>query len=312
MEQPTDVQDVRVVHFGLGPLGAAIARTVATREGLTSVAAIDPVPGRDGRELADVAGLGSATGVVIEATSTRLRDIEADVVLYAPEGDLDAITTDLEILLEVGLNVVAILPDLAYPPDDDDDDLAVSIDTLAREAEVTALALDPSDALLGTLPLSLTSVCARVDRIVVRRHGATGPIGRLSLGDWAQALANALGWALDDLDEYEEAQGGLPRGHHRIVGSIGGRETLVVETLPASNGVGSTLEVEIEGEPSLRMTLTGGASAEEALATLAVNAIPAVLTSDPGLYTLSDLPPVHCWTSLGLMPADDEELDDDL
>ena len=171
-------------------------------------------------------------GIVIEATATRLRDIEADVVLYAPEGDLDSVTTDLEILLEVGLNVVAILPDLAYPPDDDDDDLAVSIDTLAREAEVTALALDPSDALLGTLPLSLTSVCARVDRIVVRRHGATGQLGRLSLGDWARALANSLGWALDDLDEIEEDQAGLPRGHHRIVGSVGGRETLVVETLP--------------------------------------------------------------------------------
>ena len=28
MEQPADVQDVRVVHFGLGPLGAAIARMV--------------------------------------------------------------------------------------------------------------------------------------------------------------------------------------------------------------------------------------------------------------------------------------------
>ena len=59
------------------------------------------------------------------------------------------------------------------------------------------------------------------------------------------------------------------------------------------------------------MTLTGGGSAEEALATLAVNAIPSVLTSDPGLYTLPDLPPVHCWTSLGLMPADEEELEDD-
>jgi len=305
MEQPTDVQDVRVVHFGLGSLGAAIARVVASREGLMSVAAIDPAPGRDGRELSDAAGLGAATGVVIEATPTRLRDIEADVVLFAPEGDLDAITTDLEILLEVGLNVVAILPDLAYPPDDDDDDLAVSIDTLAREAEVTALALDPSDALLGTLPLSLTGVCSRVDRIVVRRRGATGPLGRLSLGDWAQALATALGWALDDLEESEE-QG----GRHRIVGSVDGRETLVVETLADAAG-GSTLEVEIEGEPSVRMTLSGGASAEEALATLAVNAIPSVLTSDPGLYTLQDLPPVHCWTSLGLMPADeDEELDD--
>jgi hypothetical protein len=48
MEQPTDVQDVRVVHFGLGSLGAAIARTVASREGLTRVAAVDPAPGREG------------------------------------------------------------------------------------------------------------------------------------------------------------------------------------------------------------------------------------------------------------------------
>src|SRR4051794_40003038 len=114
MEQPSDVQDVRVVHFGLGSLGAAIARIVATREGLTSVAAIDPVPGRDGRDLADLANLGPATGVIVEASPTRLRDVEADVVLYAPEGDLDAATTDLEILMEVGLNVVAILPELAY------------------------------------------------------------------------------------------------------------------------------------------------------------------------------------------------------
>jgi len=311
MEQPLDVQDVRVVHFGLGSLGAAIARAVSTRDGLTSVAAIDPTPGREGRDLADVAGLGSETGVVVEPTSVRLRDIEADVVLYAPEGDIDSATTDLEVLLEVGLNVVAILPELAYPPDDDDD-LAVSIDTLAREAEVTALTLDPSDALLGTLPLSLTSVCARVDRIVVRRHGATGSIGRLSLGDWARALASALGWSLDDLDEVEEDQPGRPRGRHRIVGSVGGRETLVVETLSDSGGGSSTLEVEIEGSPSLRLTVTGGSSAEEALATLAVNAIPAVLTSDPGLYTLPDLPPIHCWTSLGLMPADDDDFDDDV
>ncbi|HZO33297.1 MAG TPA: hypothetical protein VFH48_45715 [Chloroflexota bacterium] len=310
MEQSEEIQDVRVVHFGLGSLGAAIARIVANREGLTSVAAIDPTPGRDGRDVADLAGLGSETGVVVEATATRLRDVEADVVLYAPEGDLEAATTDLEILLEVGLNVVAILPELAYPPDDDEDDLAVSIDTLAREAEVTALALDASDALLGTLPLSLTGVCQRVDKIVVRRHGATGPLGRLSLGDWAAALATALGWALDDLDELEEERGGRPGGVHRIVGSVGGREVLVVETVDDSTGGGSTLEVDVEGSPSLRMTLTGGASAEEALATLAVNAIPAVLTSDPGLYTLPDLPPVHCWTSLGLMPADDDELDD--
>jgi 2,4-diaminopentanoate dehydrogenase len=311
MEQPTDVQDVRVVHFGLGPLGAAIAGIVAKRDGLTSVAAYDPAATRAGRDLAEVAGFSVPTEIVVESTAAGLRDVEADVVLFVPDGDLDAATTDLEIILESGLNVVAIVPELAYPPDDDDDDLAVSLDTLAREAEVTVLALDPADALLGMLPLTLTGLCSQVDRLTVRRRGPGGTSGRLSLGDWARSLAEALGWALDDLDELEEEQGGLPRGHHRIVGSTDGREMLLVETIADAGVQTPTVEVEIEGTPSLRLTLTGGASGDEALATLAVNSVPAVLTSDPGLYALSDLPPVHYWTSLGLMPAGDEDDEDD-
>jgi hypothetical protein len=315
MEQPTDVQDVRVVHFGLGTLGATIADIVARREGLVSVAAYDPTPARSERDLGEVAGLGTSTGIVVERAAESLRDVEADVVLFVPDGDLDASITDLELILESGLNVVAIIPELAYPPDDEDDDLSVSMDTLAREAEVTVLALDPADALLGTVPLSLTSVCSQVDRITVRRRGPSSATGHLSLGDWARTLAEGLGWALDDLDELEEEQGGLARGHHRISGSVDGRECLVVETIVDGATETATVEVEIEGTPSVRMTLTGGSDADEALATLAVNAVPAVLTSDPGLYTLSDLPPIHYWTSLGLMPADEEDdgdLDDDL
>ena len=313
MEQPTDVQDVRVVHYGLGTLGTSIARVVAARDGLTSVAAFDSAAALDGRDLGEVAGLGRTLDVTVESSPDAIRDVEADVVLYTQDGDLDVAVTDLELLLEAGLNVVAILPELAYPPDEDDDDLAVSIDTLAREAEVTVLALDPSDALLGTLPLSLTAIASRVDRVVVRRRGTSGAIGRLSQGDWAQALAESLGWALDDLDELEEEQGGLPRGHHRIVGSVDGREVLLVETITDPSATAPVLEVEIEGTPALTLTLTGGAGADQSLASLAVNAIPAVLTGDPGLYTLSDLPPIHYWTSLGLMPADedDEDMDDD-
>ena len=103
MEQPIDVQDVRVVHFGLGPLGTAIAGIVAERDGLTSVAAYDSAAVRAGRDLGEVAGLGT-TGVLVEGASASLRDVEADVVLFAPEGDLDSATTELEILLEAGLN----------------------------------------------------------------------------------------------------------------------------------------------------------------------------------------------------------------
>ncbi|MGE3271537.1 MAG: hypothetical protein AB7P40_22495 [Chloroflexota bacterium] len=304
MEMPGDLQDVRVVHFGLGQLGAAMARAVSTRSGLVSVAAVDQAASREGRDLGDVAGIaGGATGILVEATPARLHDIEADVVLFAPEGDVDAATTDLELLLEVGLNVVMVFPELAYAPDEDGDDLAMSMDTLAREAEVTALVLDPCDALLGTLPLTLTSVCSSVDHVAIRRGGVAGPLGRLSAADWGRSLAQSIGWALDDLDEREND----PVGTHRIVGSSDGREVLVVEV--TSGGTG--LEVEIQGTPSLKLTVMGGNNPEQELANLAVNAIPAVLTGDPGLYTLAELPPVHSWTSLGLMPADEAEDDDD-
>lgn len=306
MEPTLDVQDVKVVHFGLGPLGVAIARQIAERDGLTSIAAIDTAETRAGRDLGDVAGLGSHTGIVVDATPDLLRDLEADIVIYVPEGDPDAAIVDLEICLESGLNVVTVFPELAYPPDEDDDDeIAASIDTLAREAEVTALALDPSDAMLGLLPLTLTSAASRVDRISVTRRAAPSPAGRLSLADWARMLAEGLGWVLDDFDERDDGTG-TGAGTHRVTGSVSGAEVITVEVIAEPGRAEPVLDVEVVGSPNLRLTLTGGAPPDQAIAALLVNAIPRVLMSDPGLYTLPELPPVHCWTSLGLIPAGDD------
>lgn len=313
MEDPLDIIDVKVVHFGLGPLGAAIARLVAEREGLVSVAAIDLTPSRAGRDLGDVAGLGAMTGLVVEPSPILLRDLEADIVIYVPEVDPESAVVDVEACLEAGLNVVTVFPALAYPPDEDDDDeLASSIDTLASEAEVTTLALDPSDALLGTLPLTLTAMAASVDKIVIRRRAAPTAAGRLSLADWATMLAESLGWSLDDLDERDDRPD-IGRGVHRVVGSVNGREVIVVEVASEPDRTEPVLEIEVSGSPSLKLSLSGGGSADQAVAALVVNAIPRVLMAEPGLYTLAELPPVHCWTSLGLLPApdDEDEFDDD-
>lgn len=311
MEEPLDIIDVKVVHFGLGPLGAAIARLVAVREGLVSVAAIDLTASRAGRDLGDVAGLGTMTGIAVEPSPVLLRDLEADIVIYVPEVDPESAVVDLEACLEAGLNVVTVFPTLAYPPDEDEEDeLASSIDTLAGEAEVTTLALDPSDALLGTLPETLTATAARVDKIVVRRRAAPTAAGRLSLADWAAALAESLGWSLDDLDERADRPD-IGRGVHRVVGSANGREVMVVEVVSEPDRSQPELEIEVTGTPSLKLSLSGGGSADEAIAALVVNAIPRVLMADPGLYTLGELPPVHCWTSLGLLPAPDDEDDFD-
>jgi hypothetical protein len=307
MEFPLDVQDVRVVHFGLGPLGAAIAREVAARDGLISVAAIDPAEARVGRDFGAVVGLSGNTRVVVDSSPDVLRGIEADIVIYVPDPGTEGAVVDLEACLEAGLNVVTVYPELAYPPDEDEDEeFAGSIDTLATEAEVTALALDPSDALFGLLPITVSSLASRVDQFFVRRRAAPSPIGRLSLGDWARMLAEALGWALDDLDERDDGAGAGP-GPHPNVGSVGGVPVITVEVISEAGRADPSVEVEVTGNPSLRLTLDGGLQPERTIAALLVNAIPRVLMSEPGLYTLLELAPVHCWTSLGLVPADDDD-----
>ena len=48
---------IRVMHFGVGPVGAAVAKQIAHRRGFKSVGAIDIDPIKVGRDLGDVAGL---------------------------------------------------------------------------------------------------------------------------------------------------------------------------------------------------------------------------------------------------------------
>jgi 4-hydroxy-tetrahydrodipicolinate reductase len=49
--------NIRTMHFGLGPIGAAIVRQAATRPGLKVVGAIDIDPAKAGRDLGEVVGL---------------------------------------------------------------------------------------------------------------------------------------------------------------------------------------------------------------------------------------------------------------
>ena len=49
---------IRVIHFGLGPIGAAVVRQVADRKGFKIVGAVDIDPAKVGRDLGEVTGLG--------------------------------------------------------------------------------------------------------------------------------------------------------------------------------------------------------------------------------------------------------------
>ena len=65
---PSTTGPIRVIHFGLGPIGAAVVRQVADRKGFKIVGAVDIDPAKVGQDLGDVTGVGEQR----EATEDRL------------------------------------------------------------------------------------------------------------------------------------------------------------------------------------------------------------------------------------------------
>ena len=63
--------NIRVMHFGLGPIGAAIVKQVAVRPGFKIVGAIDIDPTKVGRDLGDVVGLPKRIGVRVWDDAAR-------------------------------------------------------------------------------------------------------------------------------------------------------------------------------------------------------------------------------------------------
>ena len=74
---------VRVIQYGLGPIGSAMARHVVERQGLDLVAGIDVDPTKVGQDVGQIIGLDRLLGFkVADSLSTAMAQTEADVVLH--------------------------------------------------------------------------------------------------------------------------------------------------------------------------------------------------------------------------------------
>ena len=60
------MRSIRVLHFGLGPIGASIVKQIAARPGLKIVGAVDVDPAKVGRDLGDVAGLSKRLNIRVQ------------------------------------------------------------------------------------------------------------------------------------------------------------------------------------------------------------------------------------------------------
>ena len=108
--------NIRVMHYGLGPIGAAIVKQVAARPGFKIVGAIDIDPTKVGRDLGDVVGLPKRVGVRVWDDAARaLKAAKADVVVLCTSSSIKKVMPQIETILKSKTAIVSTTEELSYP-----------------------------------------------------------------------------------------------------------------------------------------------------------------------------------------------------
>ena len=130
---------LRVVSFGLGPIGLAAARLLLQKSSLQLVGAIDVDPAKAGKDLAELLEIEKPTSIVVEADAeAALRRLAPDVVLHCTSSFLPAVRDQLLLAAKCGADVVSSTEELLLP-EFQHAALALEIDAAAQAAGVSIL-----------------------------------------------------------------------------------------------------------------------------------------------------------------------------
>jgi len=222
---------IRVVQFGLGAIGADIARLIAQQPGLALVGGIDTDERKIGADLGELLELPRPLGSRVRGDAAAvLRQARPDVVVIATTSLLHDIFPHVRTCVQAGAHVVSTCEELVYPFREEPE-VATAIDELAREAGVSVLGIgvNPGFA-MDLLPILLTGPSSDVQRVRVRRvvdastrrwtlqHRLGVGLEPARFRDWVRQrttphvglrqslhmIADAFDWQLDQIVEHIE------------------------------------------------------------------------------------------------------------
>jgi 2,4-diaminopentanoate dehydrogenase len=219
---------IRVLHFGLGPIGAAVVKQVAARRGFKIVGAVDIDPAKVGRDLGEVAGVGRALRIKVSDDAKKaIKSSKPDVVVLCTLSSLKKVLPQMEQILKLRVPIVSTTEELAYPTGGNMR-YAREIHALAKKAKVAVLGTGVNPGFtMDALPITLTGVCERVDSIRVDRiqdarvrrlpfqqkigAGLTreqfqkkvddASVRHVGLAESVSMIADAMGWKLDKITD---------------------------------------------------------------------------------------------------------------
>jgi len=161
----------RVLQYGLGPIGSAIARYVSRKPSLQLVGGVDIDPAKIGKDLGEIIGLDKPLNIpVFGSLGEALSMADVDVVIHATSSYFDGFMDQILEILDAGLDIVSTAEELSFPwianPEE-----AAKIDAAAKRAEKTVLGTGVNPGfLMDSLVLNITAICQRVDHIAVTRR----------------------------------------------------------------------------------------------------------------------------------------------
>src|SRR4029450_3207930 len=130
---------IRVLHVGLGPIGAGVVRQVAQRKGFRIVGAADIDPAKAGRDLGEVAAVGRALRVKVSGDVKKaIKEPKPDAVVLCTSSSLKKVLPQMEAILKLKVPIVSTTEELAYPTKGNMK-YARAIHHLARKAKVAVL-----------------------------------------------------------------------------------------------------------------------------------------------------------------------------
>jgi len=327
---------ISVIQYGLGPIGSAVARHITEHPQLQLVGGVDIDPAKVGKDLGEVIGLGRHLGLLVTRTlADTLTRTGADIVTHCTSSYLDTLKPQILEILAAELDIVSTSEELSFPwlahPKDADE-----IDAAAKRAGRTVLATGVNPGfLMDTLPLTLTAICQRVDRIAIKRvinatirrgpfqvkigcgmsveefnaKMAAGRMGHVGLIESTGMVFDTLGKTLERFETsvepiladgpiktpYVEVQPGRVRGLKQVAHGYSREGEFLTLTFIAALDAGDEQDT---------ITVTGrpnlevtlkGTNGDLATVAIAVNAIKRVRAAAPGLLTMRDLPIVTAW-----------------
>jgi len=167
---PSKSGPIRVIHFGLGPIGAGVVRQVATRKGFKVVGAVDIDPAKVGRDLGEVVGLGRQLKVKVSNDAKKaIKSSKPDVAVLCTQSSMKNVLPQIEAIVKMKVPIVSTTEELAYPSKANMK-YARQIHQLAKKYKVAILGTGVNPGfVMDALPITLTGVCERVEKIRVDR-----------------------------------------------------------------------------------------------------------------------------------------------